>query len=125
MIIWRGEAKNEIKYRWRAEREDPEKILSILQEMYGCPQSYVALQEKLFSHEQLEGESLQEYSHALFRLINEVLKSALDAMPNSAILLRDQFVEHVTDPALRKALKQNSEPHMDVHKSKPYTFRYS
>lgn len=31
-----GEAKNEIKYRTSAEREDPDKILSILQEVYGC-----------------------------------------------------------------------------------------
>lgn len=101
-----GEAKNEIKYRSRAEREDPDRILSILQEMYGCPQSYVALQEKFFSRKQIEGETLQEYSHALFRLMNEVLESAPDTMPNSAILLRDQFVEHVIDPALRRAVKQ-------------------
>lgn len=101
-----GEAKNEIKYRSRAEREDPDRILSILQEMYGCTQSYVALQEKFFSRKQMEGESLQEYSHALFRLMNEVLESAPDTMFNSAILLRDQFVEHVIDPALRRALKQ-------------------
>ncbi len=79
--------------------------------MYGCPQSYVALQEKLFSRKQLEGESLQEYSHALFRLMNEVLESAPDAMPNSATLLRDQFVEHVIDPALRRALKQSVRAH--------------
>lgn len=45
-----GEAKNEIKYRSRAEREDPDWILSILQEIY------VALQEKLFSRKQIEGE---------------------------------------------------------------------
>lgn len=45
-----GEAKNEIKYRSRAEREDPDRILSILQEIY------VALQEKLFSRKQIEGE---------------------------------------------------------------------
>lgn len=101
-----GEAKNEIKYRSREEREDPEKILSTLQEVYGRSQSYVALQEKFFSRKQLEGESLQEYSHALFGLMNEVLETAPDAMPNSVILLRDQFVEHVTDPALRRALKQ-------------------
>ncbi len=106
-----GEAKNEIKYRPRTEREDPDKILSILLEMYGCPQSYVALQEKFFSRKQLEGESLQEYSHALFRLMNEVLESAPDAMANSATLLRDQFVEHVIDPALRRALKQSVRAH--------------
>jgi hypothetical protein len=50
-----------------------------------------------------------------------VLKSAPDAMPSSAILLRDQFVEHVTDPALRRALKQIIRAHpshtlLDIHK---------
>lgn len=101
-----GEAKNEIKYRPKAERENPDKILSILQDIYGCPQSYVALQEKFFSRKQFEGESLQEYSHALFKLMYEVLENAPGVMPNSTMLLRDQFVEHVLDPALCRALKQ-------------------
>ncbi|KAI2662619.1 Retrovirus-related Pol polyprotein [Labeo rohita] len=108
-----GEAKNEIKYRPSVESEDPDKILSILLEMYGCPQSYVALQEEFFSRKQLEGESLQEYSHALFKLMNEVLESSPDAMPSSATLLRDKFVEHVIDPALRRALKQTVRAHPD------------
>lgn len=101
-----GEAKNEIRYRSKEEREDPEKILSILQELYGCSQSYVALQEDFFSRKQLEGESLQEYSHALFSLMERVVKCAPNGLPNSAVLLRDQFVEHVNDPNLRRTLKQ-------------------
>lgn len=95
-----GEAKNEIKYRSRAEREDPDWILSILQEIY------VALQEKFFSRKQIEGELLQEYSHALFRL-----------MPNSAILLRDQFVEHIINGELKQiVLAHPSYTLLDIRK---------
>ena len=101
-----GEAKKEIKYRPKEEREDPEKVLTILQELYSCSQSYVSLQELFFSRKQLEGESLQEYSHALFSLMERVVRSAPNSVPNSAILLRDQFVEQVNDPNLRRTLKQ-------------------
>lgn len=101
-----GEAKEEIRYRPRAERENPETILNILQELYGCSKSYVALQENFFSRKQLEGETLQEYSHALFCLMEKVTKSAPGVFQNSANLLRDQFVEHVLDPALRRELKR-------------------
>lgn len=101
-----GEAKHEIKYRPKEDRENPTKVLSILQELYGCTESYVALQKDFFSRRQSEGESLKEYSHALFGLMERVLKAAPDAVPNSAVLLRDQFVEHVNDPDLRRALKQ-------------------
>ncbi|KAL2079659.1 hypothetical protein ACEWY4_016866 [Coilia grayii] len=102
-----GEAKNEIKFRPASDREDPEKILSILNDLYGCSQSYVSLQEAFFSRRQLEGESLQEYSHALFRLMDQVVASAPNGVPNSDILLRDQFIENVLDPSLRRVLKQS------------------
>lgn len=101
-----GSAKDEIKYRPQQDREDPEKVLTILQEVYGCSLSYVALQKDFFSRKQLEGESLQDYSHALFELMKKIMRNAPQAIPNSAILLRDQFVEHVNDSDLRRALKQ-------------------
>lgn len=71
-----GEAKDEIRYRPRADREDPNKVLSILKELYGCSKSYVALQENFFSRKQQEGETLQEYSHALFSLMDKVMQSS-------------------------------------------------
>ena len=95
-----GEAKDEIKYRSRVEREDPHKILSILRELYGCSKSYVALQESFFSRKQLEGESLQEYSHALLALMDRIQHCAPNVVFNSDVLVRDQFVEH--DSALRR-----------------------
>lgn len=101
-----GEAKEEIRYRPRADREDPERLFDILQELYGCSKSYVTLQENFFSRKQLEGESLQEYSHALFCLMEKVSRSTPGGLGNSAVLLRDQFVEYVLDPALRRELKR-------------------
>lgn len=101
-----GEARDEIKYRPYVEREDPDKIISVLPELYGCPKSYVALQEAFFSRRQQEGETLQEFSLALMGLMALVKERAPTGLINAETLLRDQFVEHVLDGALRRELKQ-------------------
>lgn len=101
-----GEAREEIKYRPCVEREDPDKVLAILTELYGCVQSYVTLQQSFFSRKQQEGETLLEFSLALMALMERVKQSAPGALPNADVLLRDQFMEHVLDGALRRELKQ-------------------
>ncbi|XP_076847994.1 uncharacterized protein LOC143493459 [Brachyhypopomus gauderio] len=100
-----GEAREEIRYRSREEKENPDKIFDILQELYGCPQSYVALQEAFFSRKQQEGESLLEFSIALMTLMDKVRRSAPEGILNAEVLLRDQFVEQVSEGALRRDLK--------------------
>lgn len=101
-----GEAREEVKYRPSEERSDPDKIIALLQELYGCSESYVALQEAFFSRRQHEGETLLEFSLALMGLMASIQQCAPGGMPNSDILLRDQFVEHVLDGSLRRELKQ-------------------
>lgn len=101
-----GEAKDEIKYRSAAEREDPAKILSILEELYGCAESYVALQQAFFSRRQQEGETLHEFSLVLMGLMEKVQQCAPTDMSDAGALLRDQFVEHVLNSSLRRELKQ-------------------
>lgn len=100
-----GEARNEIKYRSKEEREDPETVFKILIELYGCSQSYVGLYKQFFERRQKEGESLNEYSHALMSLLEMVLRSNSNSIPNSEIVLRDQFAENVRDSMLRRELK--------------------
>lgn len=97
-----GEAREEIKYRSDAERNDPAKIISVLQELYGCSQSYVSLQKAFFSRKQREGESLLDFSLALMGLLEQVKQQSPYAMPNSQALLRNQCIEHVADSALRR-----------------------
>lgn len=101
-----GEARDELKYRPSADRADPDRIFAVLREVYGCTASYVALQESFFLRRQQEGESLQEFSLALLSLMAKVKESAPESMSNAEALLRDQFVEHVLDGALRRELKQ-------------------
>lgn len=101
-----GEAREEIKYRSAAERGDPAKALAILQELYGCAQPYLTLQQAFFSLHQLEGETLHEFSLALMALMAQVKQCAPDGMPNTDVPLRDQFIEHVLDCSLRSELKQ-------------------
>lgn len=80
-----GEAKEDIRYWSHTDCEDPERILTILQELYGCSKSYVALQENFFSRKQMEDESLQEYSHALFCLIEKVVRNSPGVVINPAL----------------------------------------
>lgn len=101
-----GEAREEIRYRPAIEREDPEKIIFALRELYGCSQSYVALQEAFFSRRQHEGETLLEFSLALMGLLERVKQRSPSGLPNADSLLRDQFVEHVRESSLRRELKQ-------------------
>lgn len=101
-----GEARDEIRYRPSGERGDPDQIIAILRELYGCSQSYVALQEAFFSRRQQDGESLLEFSLALMTLLERVKQQSPNAIPNAEIVLRDQFVEYVADSALRRELKQ-------------------
>ncbi|XP_067256878.1 uncharacterized protein [Chanodichthys erythropterus] len=101
-----GEAREEIKYRPEVERKDPDKIISALRELYGCSQSYVSLQKAFSSRKQQDGESLLEFSLVLMGLLEQVKQRSPHGMPNSHVLLRDQFIEHVFDGALRRELKQ-------------------
>ncbi|XP_067264237.1 uncharacterized protein [Chanodichthys erythropterus] len=101
-----GEAREEIRYRSRNEREDPDQIIQVLRELYGCTKSYVALQESFFSRRQQDGETLVEFSLALMSLLEKVKSQSPHGMPNAEVLLRDQFVEYVNDCALRRELKQ-------------------
>lgn len=101
-----GEAKDEIKYRSDTERSNPDTIVKILKELYGCTDSYISLQEAFFSRRQREGETLHEFSLALLGLMEKIKSCAPTSVLNAEVLLRDQFIEHVLDGCLRRELKQ-------------------
>lgn len=101
-----GEARNEIKYRPTAIRENPESIIEVLREVYGCAKSYVYWQQRFFNRKQKDNESLFEFSHALMEMLDKVKQSNEGAIRNPDIILRDQFCENVCDPMLRRELKR-------------------
>lgn len=99
-----GEARNEIRYRPSTVREDPNEIFKTLREVYGRSQSFVTLQQKFFDRKQHEGESLQEFSHTLIALMDQILQVRPSGVPRPQDVLRDQFCENVRDQALRREL---------------------
>ncbi|XP_073786453.1 uncharacterized protein [Danio rerio] len=101
-----GEARMEIKLRPAAEREKPELIFNILKNMYRGKLTFVQLQQIFFERKQQEGESLMDFSHSLMSLMEAVRSSNPLGVPNADQVLRDQFVEHVSDVTLRRELKR-------------------
>lgn len=67
-----GEAREEIKHQSVEIRRNPERILDILKEVYGCPSTLVKTQKRFFDRKQREGEGLREYSHALMSLSEDI-----------------------------------------------------
>lgn len=102
-----GEARDEIKYRPSMDKDDPERIVSALRELYGCAESYVALQEAFYLRRQLEGETLQEFSLALLDLFDKLKQQSPYVISNADVMVRDQFIEYVLDNSLRRELKQS------------------
>lgn len=50
--------------------------------------------------------TLQEFSHALYYLMEKVVASSPISIANFKVLLRDQFVEHVSNSDLLRELKR-------------------
>ncbi|KAL2094491.1 hypothetical protein ACEWY4_009210 [Coilia grayii] len=106
-----GEARAEIKFRPISERDEPDKIFSILLSTYGCSQSYISLQKQFFQRRQLEGESLREFSHALLYLLEAVKRRDPACFAHPEVVLRDQFVENVRDGMLKRELRRQVRLH--------------
>lgn len=101
-----GSAKAEVHFHPSISRDTPEKIFAIVIENYSCTQSYIAAQLQFFQRSQREGESLRDYSHALKSLMDVVIGKTPGGVPNSDVVLRDQFIEHIHDDTLRRELRK-------------------
>lgn len=101
-----GNAKEEIEFHPEGDRETPGQMFSLLLEHFRSPQSYVHALAKFCQRQQRSDETVREFSYGLRRLMSAVERAAPGAVPNADSLLRDQLVEHVIDPALKRMLDQ-------------------
>lgn len=109
-----GDAREEIKYRSQQVRDNPDQILDTLLAQYSCPMSFIAIKESFYARKQQEGESLREFSHALFSLMDKMIQTCPEKhIPDAAKLLRDQFIECVRDGSLSRELKRIAREHPD------------
>ncbi|KAG1958375.1 hypothetical protein F2P79_006618 [Pimephales promelas] len=57
-------------------------------------------------HDQLEGEDIRDFSHALSQLLNFALQQSNNAVSDPQLALRDQFIEGIRDATLRRELRK-------------------
>lgn len=101
-----GAAKEEIKYRSNGIRQNPSRIVKVLQDAFGGKDNITKLQKNFLDRVQRQGESLREYSYALMDLIRKVIRKDDSLIPNKDKSLCDQFSQNVQDVMLRKHLKR-------------------
>ena len=101
-----GNAKAEVEFHPERERATPTQIFALLIEHFTHSQSYVHTLAQFCQRHQKPDESVREFSYGLKRLMEMIERNTPGAVPNSDQLLRDQLVEHVRDPVLRRLLDQ-------------------
>lgn len=67
---------------------------------FGCVLSYIEPQHMLFQCRQRDRESLHEFSHCLMALMENFQCKNPNTVPNSDVVLHEQFVEYVKDKML-------------------------
>ena len=91
-----GEAREEVRFRPGVDRDDScSHFFYLARAIWPFSVLCHIAAGFLLARQQQEGETLQEFSLALLVLMQSIKQAAPDGMPNSEVLLRDQFVEHV------------------------------
>ncbi|XP_056272346.1 uncharacterized protein LOC130195081 [Pseudoliparis swirei] len=106
LSLLRGSALEEVRLCTEGETKGPSELFTLLREAYSEKRSVAQLLHTFFGRQQKEGEDFQEYSHALSQILRLALKQRPDAVSDAKIAVRDQFIEGVRDPSLRRELRK-------------------
>ncbi|XP_055866161.1 uncharacterized protein LOC106060942 [Biomphalaria glabrata] len=104
-----GEAvKAELRCHPQTTRACPDALVQILRSTYGERRSINCLIGELFRISQHQYESVRAYSHRLLQAFEALTdrQRALSETPFSKSILRDQFVENLSDRILRRDLRE-------------------
>ncbi|XP_051952855.1 uncharacterized protein LOC127622804 [Xyrauchen texanus] len=103
MSLLRGTALEEVRLRSVTD-DGVDDLFEYLREAFRDRRSTPQLLHSFYSRRQLEGENIRDFSHALSQALGLVSKCSPNAIANERVALRDQFVEGVRDPSLRREL---------------------
>ena len=101
-----GLAKEEMRYRPLAEKKSPKVVLGILEEVFGERSTISELLSDFYQTRQVEGQSLQEYSHLIMSKLDRIYRVDGSMVGNRNLMLRNQLAENVFEPWLRRELKK-------------------
>lgn len=101
-----GAAKEEVRLRPADDRNSPTAIFKVLRDCFGEGLTGTQALRRFFERKQRDRESVREFSHALMVLLARVERLDEGAVTDKDKLLRDQFLENLRDPQLRRDIKR-------------------
>ena len=107
-----GSAREEVLCCPLKDRNEFVKLRELLRLRFRSPETVQSLNYAFYSREQLEGESLTDFSRSIMRLYDRMETMATDPKEKAALsqlregALKEQFVRGVTDPSVRRELRR-------------------
>lgn len=108
------DAKIEIRLHIDQSKATSKELLDVLKDAYGIKDTQFELQQKFFARNQLESESLTDYSHVLMKQLFDLQKLSPDTFRDSQSILKQRFGEGVRDLSLRRELKRLNRERNDL-----------
>jgi hypothetical protein len=117
-----GTAKDEVKVRASYQRNTAAKILEIIKECFEGEETSGQLHQRFYQREQREGETLQEYSLVLMKLMEQMTKKDMRVLGDKELMLMERFVDGVRDTHLQREMRKYAQenggmPFVDFRRS--------
>ena len=110
-----GQAKDEIRIRPETDRNTAPKILDIIKTVFEDAETVGQLQQRFYQRCQKPNESLQTYSLILMKLMDRITKKDKKVLGDRDLILKERFVDGVSDPLLRREMKRFSFEHKGLN----------
>ena len=120
-----GVAKEEVKLRPTNQWSTPSGVFQILREAFSEQLTKTQARRKFFARQHGDRETVQDFAHVLMVLLSRVERLSGELETNKDELLKEQFVENLKDPNLRRDIKRWARDHqtatfqdirLDVHR---------
>lgn len=103
-----SEVRSEIRCHPKSVQDDPEKLLTVLLDIYGERRGVSELIGVFYQVHQQNGEAVRSFSHRLKRAFDQlqVRQRQMESRPLEESVLRDQFVSQLRSSLHRRQLKE-------------------
>lgn len=102
-------AKAEVKFQHNLQKATLGEILETLKLLYRSKDTLLQLQEKFYSRNQQQGESLEEYAVSLMEVIAQICDKTKMSSTDKAKMIKSKFADGVSDVILRRELVRLNE----------------
>lgn len=109
-----GQARDELRVLHESDRRSPAKIFDRLRTLFQDEDTIAQIQQTFYQRGQRKGESLQQYSLALLKIMDRLCKKQKSIIGNRELMLRERFIDGVLDGQLKREMRRFAMDHPDV-----------